>query len=286
MKIGVDITGLDEYRQALEEFSERRLNAAVATALTRTAVTARDELKRTMQQVFDRPTPYTLRSLWVMPATANAALAGEGVMPTGQMLGPGMPVTRNVRRGHLESMVYVKDDTAGSGTPATRYLLPQVDGGQRQDKGLERNLRAAGHLPPGWYVVPGAGARLDPYGNISRGQIIEVLSQLRITPLSGVTRGMSRGTRRAIGAQRRAGGRYFVIRPGEARVQPGVYQREFAGRNITPVLIFVRRTTYRPRLDFDGIVRQVAARDLPAQVRRAIGEQWARLQAKRAGGGA
>jgi hypothetical protein len=286
IRVGVDITGLAEYRRALADFSQRRLDAALATALTRTAVSARDELKRTMTQVFDRPTPWTLRGLWVMPATAQASLAGEGVMPTGQMLGPDMPVTRLVRRGHLEAAVYVKDpDVAGGGNALTNALLPQTQGGQRQAKRLEQALLARGILPAGYFVVPGQGARLDQYGNISRGQVNQILNQLRVTLLSGFNRG-STGATRQRAAIKKAGGQFFVIRPGDAKIQPGIYSRETWGRNIAPVLIFVRRATYRPRLDFDGIVRQVASRELPAQVRRALAEQMARLQAKRTGGAA
>jgi hypothetical protein len=285
IRIGVDVTGLAEVQQALTEFSKRRLDAALATALTRTAVRARDDVRQSMLQVFDRPTQWTLNGVWVQTATGTQALAGEGVMPTGRMLGPDMPITRNVRRGYLEAMVYLKDDASNNGTPAAKYLLPQIEGGQRAEKGIERNLRAASHLPAGWFVVPGAGARLDQHGNISRGQIIQILSQLRITMLSGYTRNMSLGTARARQAQRRAGGRFFVIQPGTARIAPGVYQREFIGNNITPVLIFVRRATYRRRLDFYGVVERTARRHLADEVRVAVAASWERLQATRAGRG-
>ncbi|MDF5999583.1 hypothetical protein P4050_14390 [Pseudomonas aeruginosa] len=46
------------------------------------------------------------------------------------------------------------------------------------DKASERNLRARGILPAGMFVVPAEGARLDQYGNMSRGQMIQILSGL------------------------------------------------------------------------------------------------------------
>lgn len=251
MRITADVTGLDEALQELtERFSERRLAAAVATALTRTAGQVRDEVRAEMQRVFDRPTPYTLGSLFVSPATATPR--------------------------KLWADVFFKDDRAGSGTPATRYLLPQVEGGTRRAKRYEIALRMAGHLPDGYVTVPGQGARLDAYGNISRGQIIQVLSQLRITLVAGSTRNLSFDAGKQIRAQRKAGGRFFVVKPG-ARIQPGVYQRELFGRNITPVLIFVRSASYQPRLRFAAIARQVSERNLPGNLRSAIDDQARRL---------
>ena len=55
--------------------------------------------------------------------------------------------------------------------------LPSLRG-PRVDKASERNLRARGILPAGMFVVPAEGARLDQYGNMSRGQMIQILSGL------------------------------------------------------------------------------------------------------------
>jgi len=245
----ITVTGLDQAHNVLQQFSARRLAAAKATAATRVALQVREEVRQEMRRVFDRPTPYTLNCLFVRPATAAA--------PTAE--------------------VWVKDDRAGSGTPAVKYLLPQVQGGQRGTKRLEVALRAIGALPTGWLVVPGQGARLDQYGNWSRGQIIQVLSQLRITLTAGYQRNMSFSARQAIAAQRRAGGRFFVRPIGQGKA-PGIYQREFTGRNITPVALFVQRAQYPRRLDFDGIARTVAEREIGPQFARAVAESAARMQ--------
>jgi hypothetical protein len=250
MKVTVDLKGFDAATRALvDRFSERRLNAAAATALTRTALDAKQNVLKDMRRTFDRPTPYTLNSLFVRPATAS----------------------------RVQSEVFFKDDSAGSGTPATKYLLPQVEGGSRRLKRFEVALKAAGHLPDGWFVVPGQGAKLDAYGNVSRGQIIQVLSQLRVTLTAGFTRNMSFEARKQIAAQRKAGGRFFVIRPGAKGAPPGVYQREFSGRNIAPVFIFVRSNTYRKRLAFYTIVQATVQSRLPVHLQQAIEEQAQRL---------
>lgn len=254
MKLDVNLTGLDQVMATLQGMSQRRLNAVLATALTRTAVKVRDGVRATLPQVFDRPTPYTLNSLYLRPATAQ----------------------------RLQAEVGFKDDSPlADSTPATKFLRANVDGGSRRLKRLEVALNAVGALPAGWQVVPGQGARLDAWGNVSRGQVIQVLSQLRITLLSGFTRNMSFNPRQQIAAQRKAGGRFFVVKPGGKR-QPGIYQREFTGRNVAPVFIFVKATTYRRRFDFDRIATDIAQRAAPVEFDRAVADHLARL-ASRAG---
>jgi hypothetical protein len=252
----VTISGLPELRATLAQFSDRRFAATIATALTRAAVLSRDDMRQQLGRVFDRPTPYTINSLFIQPAKAD----------------------------RLVSTVKFKDDLAGSGTPATNYLMPQVVGGQRRTKRFEQAMVAAGHMPQGYYAVPGPGATLDAYGNVSRGQIVQILSQLRITMTSGFTRNMPFDPRKQVTAQRRAGGRFFVIKPtGKAGgPPPGVYQREFIGRNVTPVLIFVRRVAYQPRFDFDRMALERAQFHLPAELTRAVDQQIAKLAARAA----
>lgn len=201
-----------------------QLPFATALALTKTGQDVKARLEREMGERFDKPTPYTRRAFRLIPATKT----------------------------DLRAVVTWRED-------ARNYLAPQVYAGQRRAKALETALRAAGHLPAGWFAVPGAGARLDPFGNMDRGQVIQVLSQLRITMTAGYTRNMSFANRKAIAAQRKAGGRFFVIKPDAGHGQPGVYQREFSGRNISPVVIFVRSAVYRVRLPMQQITQDVVA---------------------------
>jgi len=249
----VRISGVEELRSNLQDFSARRMNAAIATALTRTAVQVRDTVKRQLPVVFDRPTPYTMNSLYVKGATAS----------------------------RLAAETYFKDDRATSraGTPSVRFLMPHVEGGARRIKRFERALQITGNMPDGWQAVPAKGARLDAWGNISLGQIVQILSQLRVTLVAGHARNMSFLARKQIAAQRKAGGRFFVVMPGSG-LQPGIYQRELIGRNITPVMIYVRHSTYTKRFDFDGMAGREAMARLPENVGVAIAEQLERLAMK------
>lgn len=260
----IEITGLTELRRELKDFSDRRFNATVATALTRTAVKVRAEAQAELQRSIDKPTPFTVRQLRYVPATAERPVAAVGF---------NVAAIQDIRGN-----VVRYEKLATNDTPAGRYLSVQQSGGSRRTKRLEEALRAVGALPGGWFIVPGQGAKLDGYGNVSRGQVIQVLSQLKVQTVAGTNRNMSQ--RSAIAAQRKAGGRFFVIPPGKAKVQPGIYQREFIGRNVAPVFIFVRSVSYAPRFDFDRVVTRVRDAELPAQLRRSISEQLKRLAAR------
>lgn len=259
-------SNIDEVRKQFAEFSDRRFNAAMATALTRTAVQVRDAVQAEMPRVLDRPTPYTTRQLRYVPARADRLAAAVGFNV----------VNVTDERG---ATIAFRDLGPGE-TPAGKYLTPQIEGGTRRLKRLEVALRAVGALPDGWLAVPGQGANLDAYGNVSRGQVVQVLSQLRIQLVAGSNRNMSGDVRKQIAAQRKAGGRFFVVNPGQGKLQPGIYQREFIGRNITPVFIFVRGASYKRRFDFDGLSRRVADATLPQEIDRALAESLSRLRAR------
>ena len=263
--LSIRVEGLDELKRDLADFSQRRLNAAVATALTRTAVVVRRDVQAELQRTIDRPTPYTVRQLRYTPASADRLVAAVGF---------NVAAIQDV----FGRVVRFEDLGAGN-TPAGKYLQLQAEGGTRGQKRLEVALTAIGALPKGSFIVPGQGAKIDAYGNVSRGQVVQVLAQLRVQLLAGSSRNMSFDARKQIAAQRKAGGRFFVMKAGGA-VPAGIYQREFNGKNITPVFLFVSGAKYRKRFDFYGVARRSSDAELPAQVRRAISESAARLRGR------
>lgn len=271
----VKTEGLERSLGLLDGFSARRTAAVIATALTRSAVEGKAVALRELLAAIDRPTPYTQRSLYMRGATAN----------------------------RLQAEVGFKDDLAGSGTPATKYLLPNVEGTPRHIKRFELALQHAGAMPKGWHSVPAAGARLDEYGNISRGQIAQILSQVGTELTAGYNRTLPKvqswmgpkdkrltqnKRRRAFG---RAGGQFFALPQGKGKLKPGVYlagARDFGAKwglgrtgRITPVLIFVRATHYKPLMDFYGVVGYAVRNQLPAELSRAVLESAQRLAAQK-----
>jgi hypothetical protein len=69
----------------------------------------------------------------------------------------------------------VKDNAFGKNTPADRYLLPEIDGGSRGQKSMERLLQRSGLPKSVWYAVPSAGVQLDGNGNVKRSHITQIL---------------------------------------------------------------------------------------------------------------
>ena len=233
--------------QKFLDAQHKQATYAAAVALTRTAQDVRTAEYAEMRRVFDKPTPYTMKSLFVKGATKQ----------------------------RMEARVWVKDDRAGSGTPAERYLLPQIEGGPRSLKGFERALQRAGYMRQGYKAVPGDFARLDQYGNVSFGQLIQIMSQLRITLTAGHTRNISTDKKKAARARQRAGGQYMAFPDGRGKLLPGIYQRrDFALGSAAPrpVLIFVRQVTYRRRLNFHAVGERTMQQVFPAHFERAFHE--------------
>lgn len=250
MSFELTAKGLDELRLTLpDSFSDRRFSAALSTALTRTGQEIKTAQRAELGRVFDRPTPYTLNSLFLKPATAK----------------------------DLTARVFFKDESAATkgGTPAVKYLLPGVDGGSRRTKRFEKALQAFGGLLPGDQVTPGQGAQLDAFGGVAVSQIRAILAQLKANPAKDDKKGRTK-LRSAV---QKSGGRYFVLRNKEGKAL-GVYQREGFGQGITPVLLYVQPARYRKRYDFDGLSQRVADRVLPQQIDRAVSEQLEKLLAK------
>ena len=247
----------------------RQVQFAQVVALTRTAQDVRVAEQREVDDSFDRPTPYTRNAFYVKPATRE------------------MP----------EAVVGIKDD-GGAQRGAVRWLDVQVRGGGRPLKGFERALRSLGVMDGTQFVVPGSAARLDAYGNISRGQIIQILSQLRaFTGAETVSRNLVRrdgyrdpksasataaeARRLRQNAFRRAGGQYFAVGPApRGGLRPGVYQRQvLKARTAGPadprpraVMIFVDRAQYERRFAFWDTARYAAEASYPRRFDEALAQ--------------
>lgn len=218
----------------IDNLRRDQLPFAIAKAVTGTAQMVKKALEYEMPHAFDRPTPYTLGSLYLSPATKAIPVA----------------------------TVWLKDD-AGKGTPAAKYLFPEIAGGARSVKRFEKRLQLMGLLPAGMYIVPGDAAVLDQYGNISAAQIEQILSALGAAE---ITSGFLANRTRASAARKgTALAEYFVGRPGGAPL--GVYRRfHFAnGSAVKPIMIFVRQPIYRQRYRFQEIAAQVVSDEFPRQ---------------------
>ena len=274
MRVDVEISGIEDIQRLERDWSARTLNKTMATALTRTAVIARETLRSEAVRTLDRPTAYTLRGIRML-------------RPDGS---PGVATADNLS---IDVRIDDKQTKQGYGTPGVQYLWWQINGGaNRQLKRFERALQASGHMPQGWYAMPGAGARIDAHGNISPGQIVQILSQLRSGTEKGSRRHLARGDdRKAQNSRRkaygRAGGQYIAVTKRTKGLAPGIYLvagQDLGARKgyrsqgyVKPVLIFVRSVAYARRYDYLGVGQSVAMRELSGQIERAMDDTRVRL---------
>jgi hypothetical protein len=213
----------------------RQAQFVAAVSLTRTIKDVQAGEVAEMRRVFDRPTPYALNGLYVKPAT----------------------------KADLEARVWVKDNPFGKGTPADRFLLPQIYGGSRGQKGMERLLERAGLMRAGWRSVPAAGAELDGYGNVKRSQITQILSQLKVQRGSGYE-SRATGSARSNRSIMRQGVTYFALPYARRGLRPGIYaKRGLHGSDIKPVFIFVPAVQYRARQKFFEVGQRIANERFP-----------------------
>ena len=212
------------FETTLQGWEKIQLPFATSLALNRVGQTAKTALRGVMQEVFDRPTPYSLNSVMMIPSTKT----------------------------NLVCEVKLKD-LASKGVPPSVYLQPQVAGGNRQAKSSEVLLRRSGFLPDGMFYVPGSGAKLDQYGNMSSGQIVQILSALKSFPETGYL--ANRSSRQGARANKNAT-TYFVGKPAGGKLPLGIYQRK-ANDQLVPLMIFVDSPNYKPRLPFYSTVNAI-----------------------------
>ena len=231
---------------------QRKATRSLANAMTKTVGQAREKTIDIMPQVFDRPTPYTLHGLFVRPATYD----------------------------RLEARVDFKSNMY-KGTPAEKYLGPEVFGGTRVLKRFERALAAKGILPPGMAVVPGRAIKLDAFGNISARDIVQVMRFLQAFAEQGYrtnynARSMARIKR---GTRTKYGLEFVVIRPGEKpasggkQMKPGIWRRAATGfgKSLDPWMMFVPMPRYQPLLPLQRIADDATRESLQYEFDKAFG---------------
>ncbi|WP_183025660.1 hypothetical protein [Variovorax sp. UMC13] len=243
--------------QAAMRANGKQARFATAVALTRTGSDVRAEVKVGMQTRFDRPTAFTLNSLFLKPAT----------------------------REDLTARVWVKDSERPS-----HYLLPQIMGGARQQKRFEQLLVQRGVMRAGERAVPGAGAIIDSHGNMARSQITKILSQLQAFNMAGFDANATNSKRSVSKRKREAF--FFSTGPGthpygrrswkrgrmKQHLARGIWSRISFGAMssaVLPVLLFVDRAAYSKRLPFEEISQRTIARVFPGHFDREMAKALA-----------
>jgi len=254
---GVKIDCKIDISEALE-LVQRQLPAAMpyvkATFLTNAATGVQGAIKKQMPVAFDRPTPFTVRSVWVKPAQKSTPKAE----------------------------VYFPESAANSGKSRREYIRPGTEGASaRSQKRSEMLLVKAGVLPSGWVTVPGSYAMrslLDGFGNMKGQYYRQIIRNLQLKTLeTRLAKPISKPSMKRA-ARMGVENEFFAVTPGKNALAkgggwlpPGVYRRTGkGGRELLQYLKFVRKAAYRPRLE----VQRIARADVAAHANAHFSAAW------------
>ena len=216
---------------------QKEVAVATAKALTFTAEKVQRAQQQKMTEVFDRPTKWTINGLRLKTASVH----------------------------DLSAMVYFKDD-ATKGIPAGKYLLPQINGGERRQKSSERRL--APFMGGMRYAIPAKSQPLDAYGNLSGAIYTRILAQV------GALNRYDNETPASLKRNKKAQSeRYFIPKAGSG-LKPGVY-KTVNGKPVM-VLVFTAKASYKPRYPFYVFSEEVARQAFPLDYDQAIARELAK----------
>lgn len=253
ISINLQITGLDKVQATLKKLAAGQLRQATVNALNDTAFIARKAVQASMGSVFDRPSPYIVKSVQVKKATPSSLQAWAGPM-----------------------------QLAGRGTDPQKILMAHTTGGPRRRKPFEKALQAAGILPTGYFAVVPASPY--PGSGDGRGGLKVQFVQRLLTTMLGSKRqragasGKRTANYRGQGRDKSGAGVFFVSGGDGQRLPPGIWAKASSqGAKVVPVLLFVKGTTYGKRLDMNAIARQsdlqgTFEKKMRYHIRKAVGE--------------
>lgn len=204
VKVEFNKEDLAKVKDLLGKLSEEQQRSLMVKSINDSVRTLHASMKGELAQFIDRPKQITLNSL-------KAGYANSQFL-----------------NGFIEFKEFL-----GKQQLKRHWLAPLVFGGERSDKGLDKALRAAGILPGGKVAVPTKDIRTDGYGNVPGPYVTKMISYLRIDQSN--TQNRSRKKK-----QRRNDAKWFVMREGNNRMKPGIYEyREGGlGRKVRMVFMF------------------------------------------------
>jgi len=207
-----------------------QLDFAVALAQTRLARTVWTAEKDQMRKDIDRPTPWSLGALQYEKAV----------------------------KGGKAARVWFKDPFGyQSGLGSEDYLGVQITGGVRtRERRSEKRLRLFGLLPAGYTWIPAKGVKLDRYGNVPGALLTKILSNLG-------TIDTARNTGTAATTK-------YVVGTWGAMKAPGIFQSLRNGKDLKPVLWFIKAPTYKPRYKFYERADKEVAANVAREMREAV----------------
>lgn len=215
----------------LTDIAQRQVPFIVSKFLNSLATDGKRLVQTRLPQVFDRPTAFTTKGVFIKAATKSVPVA----------------------------QVFFPDSSEASGKDAHEYIRPGANGsGARNQKKTEYLLTRMGYLPGGWITIPGKGMPLDGYGNLSGAYYKQVIRGLGIKNTKGPPKPPSAASSKRA-ARMSVATEFFAIAPGTnslgnhgGNLPAGVYRRTGAGgRVLKQYLRFAKKAAYKQRLNLD-----------------------------------
>lgn len=278
MKLEIRAEGLERVRKVMQRLSDAQMRQAHADALNDAAGHVQRAMRAQIASAFDRPTPWVANSPWVERATPEKL--SVAVLPTRRRDGP----TRGGKVGVDPQHVLQAQEFGGT----------RAD---KKSEAVLRRARILPHgyqtvIPSDSRGGPFPGSA-DGRGNFTGAFLLKLLSYLQafseagyrsnITDASALRRKditdlHNIATRRKI---RLMDGWEFFVSNGKGSIKVGytgphmsgrekVFERDRRqnlqagiwarkGKELRPVLLFVRRPVYSPRINMDRIAEQSGA---------------------------
>ena len=215
MQISVK-SDVKELTKSLNRIQRKQIPFATVMAVNETARNVRKAEYLAMRQVFTSPTSYTVPPNIDKPKKRGSIFV------------------QNANKKDLIARVWIKDLSAGKGTPAINYLAPQIFGGSRKPKASEKSLRRKGLIGGNKFITP-SNVNRNMYGNVTKGTMTKIISGLGALP------GTAKGTK---SRQKKS---YFVMRLGGRGSETGIWERT-SKKRINKLFNVTSAPSYRPRL--------------------------------------
>jgi hypothetical protein len=231
-------TNIPQKVDKLALLTDLQFRYAVAQAMTDSAKAGQRAITDSMSRYIDRPTPFTQQSTYVSFANPNRMRAEVGFK-----------------------------QFATKGTPAGVYLSAMARGGDRTAKRSEGVLRRGGAIGSSQYIVPRRDWQGDPYGNVPKGTMSMVLSQLKA--YRGDLRSLNASDSARSQRKRQTAGQFFMSRSGRAILYraPGASGR---ASTETAFMVLDDAPNYERRFPIVRILNEEVDRAYPRLIRSSL----------------
>jgi len=239
LSIKVDTADFDRKFKMLLEMP-RTIEKAVVGAVAETVNDVHRAQLAEMKMSLAKDSPFLKRGLWkIQPYGKGGTITGSGTRFNN--VGP-------------------------RGSPAA-IIGPNIKGGGRGNKASAKALAAKGILPANMFTVEGKNYPRDSKGNITRGRYTQMLAAV------GAISKEDRSKLPKSQQRDRKGVTYFVIK----RNGDPFAIAERKGDQTQIMLVFVKKTNYKSKFDYEGAGDKQVAYSLPRHVDRILMRYMSRL---------